>query len=166
MKHTVTFASLFSIAVVGALAGCGGKSKAAVGNAAGGAGAALLPVGIHACHFIVGGEPYGEHRCDVTAGDPVRLDKVSGMEAFGGTLAPMGTGLHLTAGMGCGPMVTVCDQQFSVMLEKTDGGWSGAVVPKDTTAPWWLAGSTFVIDDATGYGGATYGDAWPEPDGE
>ena len=42
--------------------------------------------------------------------------------------------------------------------------WVGEVVPQGHDGPWWLAGATLHVDDAAGYGGATYGDAWPQPE--
>ncbi|HVV84191.1 MAG TPA: hypothetical protein VHE35_14060 [Kofleriaceae bacterium] len=169
MKHTVTFTSLLVVA----LAACGGKSKPAVANGGGG-GAGVLAVGTHACHFVVNGEAYGEHRCDVVAGAPIQLQKLSGMETFNGTLTASGGNLQLAGEMGCGDMVAKCQQAFTVDLKRDGAGWSGTVTPKggaDASAgagagDWWLSGATFEVDDAAGYGGEPYGSAWPQPDGE
>jgi hypothetical protein len=83
------------------------------------------------------------------------------METFEGTLAPMGDGLHLTAQVGCGEMADECDQGFEAHLKNEGGSWRGEVTPTGGQAGWWLAGATFVLDDATGYGGATYGRGGP-----
>jgi hypothetical protein len=138
-------------------AACGGKSTPSVGNVAGGGAAAVsIPSGIHGCHFVIGSDVFAAHRCDVTG---AQLEKVSGMELFRGELAPMGTGLHFTGAMGCGPMVDKCDQAFEVHLEKTGATWQGTVTAKGEAGGWWLAGATLVLDDSLEYGGAHYGGA-------
>ena len=164
MKHALPYALSFMTAAL--VAGCGGKSTATVGNVAGGgASASPIPAGIHGCHFVADGFAYGEHRCDIVVGPDLRIEKLSGMETFAGTLAPTAAGVRLTAAMACGEMDTACRESFSVDLHKTDGGWSGAVVPDDANSDWWLSGATLEVNDAAGYGGEPYGSAW-EPVGD
>jgi hypothetical protein len=148
-----------SFMAVAVAAACGGKSTSptGVGNTGGGgepAAATMPSVGIHACWFTESGQPYGEHRCDVTAGEPMHLDKVSGMETFEGTLASGADGVVLTGTIGCGEMATACKQTFTVNLTRTDDVWSGQVRPVEE---WWLKGATFSITHQAGYGGDSYG---------
>lgn len=149
------------------LLACGGKSTPAVGNAGGNGGTtatAAIPLGIHGCHFVIGTDEFATHRCDVVEGDPLILEKVSGMETFSATIETTNDGVRLQGAMGCGPMVDKCNQTFSADLRKQGSAWVGEIVPQGHDGPWWLAGATFHIDDAAGYGGATYGDAWPQPE--
>lgn len=152
--------------VASALLACGGKSTPAVGNSSstGGGGDAMIPVGIHACHFVINGDSYGTHRCDVVDGAPLVLEKLSGMETFTATIASTHYGARLDGAMSCGEMVDKCAQTFSAELRKQGSAWVGEIVPQGHDGPWWLAGATLHVDDAAGYGGATYGDAWPQPE--
>lgn len=152
--------SFIASALVLASAACGGTSTGATGPGA----RSPIPIGIHGCHFVVGGETYGQHRCDVVAGDAVQLDKRSGMETFTGTLEVVGDVLRLSADLACGAVAEQCGQSFSVDLKKEGKAWKGQVVPAAavetegaSAGEWWLAGSTFEIDAAAGYGGETYG---------
>lgn len=84
------------------------------------------------------------------------------METFAGTLTPSTSGVTFAGAIGCGEMVTSCNQEFTVELKKDGAAWSGTVEPKGGAGDWWLAGSTLVVDDASGYGGEAYGAAWGE----
>jgi hypothetical protein len=155
MKQFVSACTL--TAALLALAACGGQSTATVGNSGGGGTAKVgIPGGIHGCRFVIGGDEYAEHRCDV---DGAALHKLSGMETFKGTLTPMAAGLHLSAEMDCGAMVDKCNQQFDAHLVNQGGTWRGEVKPRGGEGGWWLAGATFELDDSTAYGGANYGGA-------
>ncbi len=159
-----------SSALLALAVACGGKAApgtGTVGNTADPAAAAtaVVPAGIHACQFIVNGETYGPHRCDVAAGSPATIDKRSGMEPFTGTLAASADGVMLTATIGCGDMTMTCDVPFSAALVHDGDTWRGPVVPaQGGGGEWFLDGATFELTDAPGYGGATYGDAWGEPE--
>ncbi len=118
------------------------------------AGGTAITEGIHGCQFIVGGDAYGPHRCDVTA---TTIEKRSGMEPFTGTLTPGADGPRLDATMGCGDMSTSCDRTFSVELRRDGAVWRGPVVAGPGPESWLLDGSSFEIDDAAGYGGDGYG---------
>jgi len=159
-----SLAALASVGLVALLAACGGKAAPAgtVGNAS--TAASVVPAGVHACQFIVDGQAYGPHRCDVTPGATLKLDKVSGMEQFSATLAESPDGLTLTGEIACTDMTTGCHQAFTAVLKKEADAWRGAVTAVGGAADWWLAGATFELTDAAGYGGATYGDAWPQPE--
>lgn len=137
-----------------ALAGCTAKSSTptAPNNTSGAA--SPIADGIHGCQFLVGGDAYGPHRCDVAGAS---LDKRSGMEMFTGTLTPGADGPRLDATMGCGDMSTECGRTFSVELRRDGGTWRGAVVAAPGPESWLLDGSSFEIDDAAGYGGDGYG---------
>jgi len=159
--------------ITAALASCGGKSKgtSAVGNSAGGGAAASpIPLGIHGCHFIIDGDAYGQHRCDVTdEGGTLRVEKKSGMETFSATATPMANGVHLKGDFDCGVLGPDCNHGFEAHLTNQGGSWQGTVEPTgegQTADNWWIASSTFVLDDAAGYGGATYGEAFDEPMGD
>lgn len=151
---SLSIGAALALATVGA---CGGKAPSpAVGNAGGGAPAIAAPQpGIHACAFTHEGYTYGPHRCDVVAGDPLRLDKLSGMELFTGTLAVSPDGLVLTGTGGCADMGTACGKPFTVTLTRDGDAWRGTVAADGSD--WWLAGATFEITDQSGYGGAGYG---------
>ena len=151
MKHPVLVCCALA-----ALASCGGKSNAPTAQV-GGAAAGPVAAGIHACHFVIDGEPYGQHRCDVSAGDSLRLQKASGMETFDGTLTPMDGGLHLTAKTQCAEDVVPCEHAFEAHLKQDGGAWKGEVQRTGGPENWWIAGATFVLDDSTAYGGQHYG---------
>lgn len=135
------------------LAACGGKTTPPTGTAS--EGGPSIPAGIHGCAFILDGVTYGPHRCDVAAGT---LDKLSGMELFAGTLAETPDGVLLTGKGACTEMATACDQTFTVTMKKDGASWRGPVqAPEGST--WWLAGATFEVNHAAGYGGDGYGGA-------
>ena len=119
-------------------------------------GGATIADGIHGCQFIVGGDAYGPHRCDVGGGS---LEKRSGMELFSGTLTPGADGPRLDARMSsCGDQSVPCERSFSVELRRDGAVWRGPVVPAPGPESWLLDGGTlFEIDDAAGYGGDGYG---------
>lgn len=144
---------LVSSLLLAGVAGCSKSSPAAApSNSAGGGG---LVDGIHGCQFIVGGDAYGPHRCDVGSGG---LDKRSGLELFSGKLTPSGDGLRLDGTMACGDLSTSCDRTFTVELRRDGGVWRGPVVPAPGPESWLLDGGTlFEIDAADGYGGDGYG---------
>ncbi|MEZ4401435.1 MAG: hypothetical protein R3B06_15525 [Kofleriaceae bacterium] len=143
-----------ALAIAGLVTSCGGAAKptSIVGNT--GAAGMMPAAGMHGCQFVADGVAYGPHRCDVAPG---RLDKLSGMETFAGTLTPAGDGVQLSATLDCGPMATACGQTFTVALRREGDTWRGPVTASDSG--WFLAGSTFEITDAAGYGGAGYGGA-------
>lgn len=138
--------------VLAAAASCGGKSSTPTANV--GAAAGPVASGIHGCHFIIDGDPYGEHRCDV---DGLRLQKTSGMETFDGMLTPKDGGLHLTAKVQCAEDIVPCEHAFEAHLTQEGGAWKGQVQRTGGPENWWVAGATFVMDDSTAYGGQHYG---------
>jgi hypothetical protein len=150
--------TLSAFVAAGLLAACGGKSssKPTLGNTGTGASASAAPIsgGIHGCHFVVDDQIFNHHRCDVGPGS---LTKSSGMETFTATLTPAGDAVEVAGQMDCGDMVTACHQEFTAHLTHDGAQWKGAIEPKGGDGDWWLAGSTFELDDAAGYGGATYG---------
>ncbi len=152
MRTSIVFVSL------SVLAACGGKSSPATTTGGGGGGApAVGPApGIHGCSFTTSdGYTFGPHRCDVIAGDPVRVEKLSGMELFSGTLAASGAGATLTAEGTCEPRSDTCGTSFVVELAREGDAWRGKVVTDGQD--WWLAHATFEITDLAGYGGDSYG---------
>ena len=135
------------------LASCA-KPAPATGPSNTGGGTATIADGIHGCQFIVGGDAYGPHRCDVTGG---AIAKRSGMEHFSGTLSAGDEGPRLEATMACGDLSSACDRTFTVELRRDGGVWRGPIVAAPGPESWLLDGSSFEIDDAAGYGGAGYG---------
>lgn len=137
------------------LAACGGKSKPPAGGGTEPPAAAAIPDGIHGCQFVVDGNPFGPHRCDIAG---ATLDKRSGMELFSGTLAATADGVVLTATATCTDTTEGCNEPFTVTMKKDGGTWRGPVAAQEGST-WWLANATFEIDDAAGYGGEGYGGA-------
>ncbi len=166
MNRTVTVAAIVPLLLSSLAISCGGKAPPAAGGPVANTGGETdtVPAGIHACQFVLEGNAYGPHRCDVAAGTPIKIDKVSGMEPFSGTITKAAAGLELTAAIGCGDMSVACHQAFTVVLIKDGDTWRGPVVASGGEPGWWLAGATFELVDSAGYGGATYGDAWPVPE--
>ncbi len=159
MKHLVTSSAL-ALALAALLASCGGRSTgpASVGNAAAATGDVPVTAGIHACQFVVDGEAYGPHRCDVVPGPLTQLDKRSGWE-FTGTLAGVGGAIRLTGETGCSYEPDGCRQAFSVDLRHDGATWRGPVVTDAVDPAWFLKGSSFELTDEAGYGGTPYGGA-------
>ncbi len=145
--------TIISTLLIAGLASCGKPAPATGPSNTTGAGAGLAD-GIHACQFIVGGDAYGPHRCDVNGGS---LDKRSGLEHFTGTLRPGAEGPRLEATMACGDLSSECGRTFTVDLRRDGGVWRGPVVAAPGPESWLLDGSAFEIDDAAGYGGDSYG---------
>lgn len=157
MAHrTITLASMLFVG----LAACGGKAPppAPAANTVGPdtAAAGAPAAGIHGCQFVHEGYTYGPHRCDVIAGEPLRLEKLSGMELLSATLQPTADGLVVNATGGCGDMSTACKLPITGTLVRDGDTWRGAV---KADGDWWLNGATFELTDAAGYGGDTYGGA-------
>jgi hypothetical protein len=148
------FASITALVLAAAASSCGGPSGSSTPKSS-----TPIPVGIHGCHFVVDGTAYGQHRCDVVVGDALHLDKLSGMEVFAGTLEAIDGVLRLSADMACAAGVEECMQPFTADLKRDGGTWKGQVTSTGGDPAWWLNNSTFELEDAAGYGGATYGAA-------
>lgn len=147
--------ALVSTLLLAGLASCSKSTPATAPSNSTGAGATIAD-GIHGCQFIVGGDAYGPHRCDVGSGG---LEKRSGMELFSGTLTPGVDGPRLDATMSsCGDQSVACERAFSVELRRDGAVWRGPVVAAPGPESWLLDGGTlFELDDAAGYGGDSYG---------
>ena len=130
-----------------ALGACGGKSAPAT---SGPAATAAIAEGNHMCRFIIEGQPWNEHRCQVTGGS---LNKLSGWEQFDASFAVKGDQLEV---QGNGGSDADRSTPFSMTLTRDGGSWKGTVVPAGPTE-WWPANAVFEIVDATGYGGNAYG---------
>jgi hypothetical protein len=143
MNQTILLASFVLL-----LGACGGKpASTGTGPAAA---AAAIPEGNHMCRFIIGGQPWNEHRCQVTGGS---LNKLSGWEQFDASFAVRGDTLEV---QGNGGSDADRGTPFTMTLTRDGGSWKGTLVPAGATE-WWPANSTFEIVNDPGYGGDTYG---------
>ena len=102
------------------------------------------------CRFIIEGQPWNEHRCQVTGSS---LNKLSGWEQFDASFTVQGDSLDV---QGTGGSDADRSTPFTMTLTREGSSWKGTVVPAGETE-WWPANSVFEIVDEAGYGGATYG---------
>lgn len=139
--------ALLSTAILVTVAACGGKSTPAQATPT--ATVALVD-GNHMCRFIIDGQPWNEHRCEVADGS---LRKLSGWEQFDASLTAQGDALVVD---GKGGSDADRSTPFRMTLTRDGGSWKGTVVP-DGPTDWWPANAVFEIIDAAGYGGDAYG---------
>lgn len=130
------------------VAACGGKSKS--GGAGPAPAKAAIADGNHMCRFIIDGQPWNEHRCEIAGGS---LKKLSGWEQFDASFTEQGGSLVVD---GQGGSDADRSTSFRMTLTRDGESWKGTVVPSGPTE-WWPANATFEIVDAAGYGGDTYG---------
>lgn len=131
------------------LGACGGKA-ASSGGGSGPAAKAPIADGNHMCRFIIDGQPWNEHRCEVAGGS---LRKLSGWEQFDATFTVKDGALAVS---GQGGSDADRSTEFQMTLTHDGTSWKGTVTPAGESE-WWPANSTFEIVDDAGYGGAEYG---------
>ena len=144
MNRTLLIGSLLLL-----LGACGGKATSSGSGPA--PAPAVIPEGNHMCRFIIDGQPWNEHRCQVAGG---ALNKLSGCEQFDASFTARDGAIEV---QGQGGSDADRGTSFSMTLTREGDAWKGTVVPAGATE-WWPANSVFEIVNDAGYGGATYGD--------